>query len=112
MPYLTVTSNSLLDTASDQLKMLSKAVAESLEKPESYVMINVQHNPDMMLAGKKDPLAYCELKSLGLHPEQTAMLSEKLCSCLHKLFGISTSRIYIEFSSPERCMWGWNNKTF
>ncbi len=32
MPYLTVTSNSLLDTASDQLKMLSKAVAESLEK--------------------------------------------------------------------------------
>ena len=112
MPSLTITSNQRMDTDSSQLKLLSKTVAEGLGKPEAYVMISVTHNPDMLFAGSNEPLAYCEMKSLGLQESQTASLSERLCSCLHKLFGISPSRIYIEFSAPPRAMWGWNNKTF
>lgn len=112
MPYLTVTSNQILDTDSAQLKMLSKIVAEGLNKPESYVMVSVHHNPDMLFAGNKEPLAFCELKSLGLQESQTANLSQRLCSCLNKLYGIQTSRIYIEFSAPPRAMWGWDNRTF
>ena len=112
MPYLTITSNQRLDTGSDQLALLSKTVAEGLNKPQTYVMVSVQHNPDMLFAGTREPLAYCELKSLGLQTTQTAALSEKLCDCLNKLYGISPSRIYIEFSAPARAMWGWNNKTF
>jgi phenylpyruvate tautomerase len=71
MPYLTITSNQILDTGSEQLGMLSKIVAEGLNKPESYVMIAVQHNPNMLFAGKREPLAFCELKSLGLQESQT-----------------------------------------
>ncbi len=112
MPYLTVISNQLLDTDSDQLNLLSKTAAQGLNKPESYVMVSIQHNPDMLFAGKKDPLAYCELKSLGLQMSQTAELSNRLCNCLNRLYGINTNRIYIEFSSTARSMWGWNNKTF
>lgn len=112
MPYLTVTSNQRLDTGSEQLKMLSKSVAEGLNKPESYVMVSVQHNPDMLFAGTREALAFCELKSLGLKESQTAELSRRLCTCLGKLYGISANRIYIEFSAPARAMWGWNNKTF
>jgi len=26
--------------------------------------------------------------------------------------GIDESRVYIEFSNPERHMWGWNGATF
>lgn len=112
MPNLTITSNQILDTDSSQLKMLSKTVAEGLGKPESYVMVSLTHNPDMLFAGTNEALAYCELKSLGLQESQTAALSESLCSCLNKLYGIPPSRIYIEFSAPPRAMWGWNNKTF
>lgn len=112
MPYLAITSNKVLDTDSDQLKMLSKTVARSLDKPESYVMISVQHNPDMLFAGNNAPLAFCELKSLGLQISQTAELSSNLCQCINKLYDISTDRIYLEFSAPARSMWGWNKKTF
>ncbi len=112
MPYLTITSNQKLDTDSHQLQLLSKAVSEGLDKPESYVMVALQHNPDMLFAGTREPLAYCELKSLGLQTTQTADLSQRLCHCLSKLYGIDPKRIYIEFSAPARAMWGWNNKTF
>ncbi len=112
MPFLSITSNQVLDTDSNQLNLLSKIVTKGLNKPESYVMISMQHNPDMLFAGNKEPLAFCELKSLGLQLSQTAELSNNLCNCLNKLYGISTDRIYIEFAAPARSMWGWNNKTF
>jgi phenylpyruvate tautomerase PptA (4-oxalocrotonate tautomerase family) len=112
MPYLTITSNQVLATDSGQMKILSETVAEGLAKPESYVMVSVQHNPDMLFAGTQQPLAYCQLKSLGLVETQTAILSELLCTCIHQLYVIEPSRIYIEFSSPARSMWGWNKKTF
>jgi phenylpyruvate tautomerase PptA (4-oxalocrotonate tautomerase family) len=112
MPYLIVTSNQKLDTDSLQLNILSETVSRGLHKPESYVMVSVQHNPDMLFAGTKEPLAFCELKSLGLQESQTAELSNRLCHCLNTLYGIPTSRIYIEFSAPPRSMWGWDAKTF
>jgi len=103
MPYLSVTSNQPLDTGSDQLRMLSRSVAEGLGKPESYVMVALEHNPDMLFAGSAEPLAYCELKSLGLQESQTTELSERICD---------PKRVYIEFSSPARAMWGWDRRTF
>lgn len=112
MPYLTITSNQILDTDSAQLELLSKTVAEGLNKPESYVMLSLTHNPEMLFAGTNEPLAYCELKSLGLQEAQTAELSQRLCDCLNKLYAIPPARIYIEFSAPARAMWGWDNKTF
>lgn len=112
MPYLTLTSNQPLDTDSSQLKLLSQAVSDGLGKPESYVMVTVKHNPDMLFAGNNDPLAYCELKSLGLEESQTGALSSRLCQIIYQLFGIEPARIYIEFSAPARAMWGWNGKTF
>ena len=112
MPYLSVTSNQLLDTQSAQIESLSKMVAEALGKPEAYVMVSLQHNPDMLFGGSNAPLAYCQLKSLGLQQTQTAALSETICNSLHELYAIDPSRIYIEFSAPDRPMWGWDNKTF
>lgn len=112
MPYLTITSNQNLDTHSAQLNVLSQTVAEVLNKPESYVMVSVTHNPQMLFAGSNEPLAYCELKSLGIQESQTRVLSDKLCDTLHRLYAIPPSRIYIEFAAPARAMWGWNNKTF
>jgi len=112
MPYLSITSNVELATAAGQLEQLSKTVADGLGKPESYVMVSLHHNPAMLFAGNTQPLAFCELKSLGLLENQTTDLSHKLCSCIQQLYAIETSRIYIEFSAPARSMWGWDNKTF
>ena len=77
-------------------------------------MIDIGHNPDMLFAGSSEPLAYLELKSLGLDPEQnqTGKLSESLCKLITKHLEIEANRIYIEFSAPERKMWGWDGRTF
>ena len=112
MPYLSVVSNRPLDTDSDQLRILSRSIAEGLGKPESYVMVALSHNPDMLFAGSAEPLAYCELKSLGLQESRTAELSQRICDNLQKLWGLNPKRIYIEFSSPARAMWGWDRRTF
>lgn len=111
MPVLSIESNQTLrnDTS---LASISKRVAEILGKPESYVMIRYCHNPDMLFAGSNDPLAYLELKSLGLPESKTADFSAVLAQLMQDELGVSATRIYIEFASPERHMFGWNGSTF
>jgi hypothetical protein len=66
----------------------------------------------MIFGGSGAPLLYIELKSIGLPRDRTKILSSKLCEFLHDETGVSTDRMYIEFSDAERAMWGWNGTTF
>jgi len=114
MPYMKVQTNvEVGDNALNELlKGLSATVAEALGKPECYVMIALEDGTPMLFAGSDAPTAYVELKSLGLPENQTATLSATLCATLARDLGISRDRIYIEFASPERHMFGWNGATF
>jgi len=62
--------------------------------------------------GSDEPLAFLELKSIGLPESVTAGVSEALCQLVSSETGTSTERIYIEFTDAPRKMWGWNNGTF
>jgi len=75
-------------------------------------MIRISDSDAMSFAGTTEPLAYVELKSLGLSSSQTAQLSDTLCSFIERKLGIAPARTYIEFASPERAMFGWNKGTF
>ena len=114
MPYLSIQTNHSFDENKTQafLQKASKSVAELLGKPENYVMIAVQANTPMSFAGNSEPTAYVQIKSLGLPEESTTGFSEGICSLVSAELNIDPSRIYIEFASPARHMWGWNNKTF
>ena len=114
MPLLKITSNKPFPTGERQqaLKQLSEAVARVLDKPEAYVMVIFEHSEDMMLGGTDDPMAYLELKSIGLPESATTDISKKLCALVDSIFGIPGSRVYIEFADVPRIMWGWNSKTF
>ena len=112
MPVLHIHSNISIDHQSDFLAQASTAVATALVKPESYVMILFSECKAMSFAGTQEPTAFLELKSLGLNDTQTKDLSCVLCEFIEKMLEIDTSRIYIEFSSPERAMFGWNKSTF
>jgi len=114
MPLLTITTNiSLVDeTAQTLCSKASSHVASLLAKPESYVMISLQHGITMSFAGDASPCAMLELKSLGMPEQQTAAYSESLCDFLKQHAGIPVERIYIQFSGPERHMWGWDKRTF
>jgi len=114
MPYLSIQTNVMMDDAGQEalLEKTSKTVASILEKPESYVMVSLNSASAMRFAGTDAPMAYLQLKSLGLPEAQTGAFSQALCELMQAELGIDSGRVYIEFSGPERHMWGWNRSTF
>lgn len=114
MPLLQILTNQKLDAAqqSDLLRSASQRVAGLLGKPERYVMVAYEHNPHMLFAGSDAPLAYLELKSIGLPGSKTGELSKGLCELLQQQLDIAADRVYIEFADAPRNMWGWDGGTF
>ena len=114
MPYLKILTNQNLsvDSAKALAKKASTLVAGQLGKPESYVMTSVENNPAMTFAGTDEPLAFLELKSIGLPETITADTSRALCELVSDETAIDSARIYIEFSNAPRKMWGWDKGTF
>lgn len=114
MPFLKIQTNTDLPAAAASALAASASalVAEQLGKPERYVMVSVETNPAMQFAGSTRPLAYLELKSIGLPESCTGDTSRALCELISSETGIDPERIYIEFSDAARKMWGWNSSTF
>jgi phenylpyruvate tautomerase len=114
MPTLRVLAN-IQVPADDRAALLARAsrtLAELLGKPESYVMVILEDGRDMIFAGTQAPAAYLEVKSLGLPEGQTAQYSRALCNLMTDALDIPADRVYIEFASPARQMFGWNGGTF
>ena len=114
MPYLKVKTNQPIDDAKGKqlLERASAKVADALNKPERYVMVDFSVNPRMLFSGTTDPCAYVELKSIGLPESQTRDLSQTICTLVGTELGIPADRIYIEFMDVPRKFWGWNGSTF
>jgi len=114
MPLLRIQTNTPLDAEKKQALAAagSRAVADMLGKPERYVMVSVEENPAMLFAGSDEPLAYLELKSIGLPGNRTAEFSAGLAALLGEHLALPADRIYIEFADAARNMWGWNGATF
>jgi len=114
MPTLIIKTNADLSDVNQGrlLEMLSSAVAGMLAKPERYVMVILEPNPHMCFGGDGSPLAYVELKSLGLPEGRTREFSATLCGLMQQHLGVPQDRIYIEFASPDRHLFGFNAGTF
>lgn len=114
MPLLRIQTNAQLEKSTLQslLRSASQLVSAQLGKPEQYVMVAIESNPNMLFGGTSEPLAYLELKSIGLPDEATGGLSKALCGLLQEALSISQERVYVEFSNAPRHLWGWNGATF
>jgi phenylpyruvate tautomerase len=114
MPYLMIQTNLPLGKKAERaiLKNASTLVAEQLEKPESFVMIALQPDTPMVFAGSDDPVAFLELKSVGLPARRTKDLSEALCQLIEGHLGIPRDRVYVKFIDVKGAMWGWKGDTF
>jgi len=114
MPYLKIQTNLLLSKKAERniLKDASLLVAQELGKPEEFVMIAVQPDTPMLFAGTDDPVAFLELKSIGLPAQRTKQLSQTLCTLINRHLGIRPERVYVKFIDVRRGMWGWKGDTF
>lgn len=114
MPYLFIQTNQTVEDEKrgDFLAAASRLCAELLGKPEDYVMVTLEQGKAMSFAGTTEPAAFLRLTSLGMDPSSCPEYSKKLCAFFEESIGVPPGRIYIEFHSPDRAMYGWNSKTF
>ncbi|MBT8043127.1 MAG: hypothetical protein HKP10_02420 [Kiritimatiellales bacterium] len=110
MPMINLTCSKKIPK--ELLDELSAIVAETIGKPEKYVMV-VASQADLMMSGTKDAAAYAEVKSIGgLNRIVNHELTMKICILLNDHLGIAMDRIYVTFQSIESDHWGWNKSTF
>lgn len=104
--------NQLPSRLTTLLRAASATVAEMLGKPERYVMVLLEQNSAMCFGGDTAPLAYLELKSLDLPERRSAEFSATLCRFVQQHLGVAPERVYIEFASPPRHLFGFDGGTF
>jgi len=114
MPLLRIETNVSLDTSNAEalVAQASQAVAGGLGKPERYVMVTLQSDTPMAMAGTAEPAAFLDLRSIGLPDGKTEPLSKALCQLMESAIGIPPDRVYINFADVSRSNWGWNGGTF
>lgn len=97
---------------SEMLGELSMVVAETIGKPEQYVMVTAQ-TVEVMMSGSVGDAAYAEVKSIGgLSREVNGALTKRICTLLEHRMGIPSARVYVTFQSIESDHWGCNGSTF
>jgi phenylpyruvate tautomerase len=114
MPLLKLQTNATISQEKQQalLAALSKAVAQTIGKPEQYVMVTLG-TPDMLMAGKPGDAAFVDIRSIGgLSGKVNQQLSQKVCQLLKDSFAIPSERVYLNFTDVPASDWGWNGETF
>jgi len=114
MPFLRLeTTASVSDDQRQQLlASLSKIVAETIGKPEQYVMVTISPS-SIFMSGKSGNAAFLDIRSIGgLSDEVNRQLSQKVCGLLAQFLQIQQNRIYLNFTEVKAGDWGWNGSTF
>jgi phenylpyruvate tautomerase len=114
MPLLKLETTASLsdDQQTALLASLSKIVAETIGKPEQYVMVSLSRAA-MVMSGKTGDAAFVDIRSIGgLSGDVPRTLSKKICSVLHDNLGIAEDRVYLNFAAIKPTNWGWNGNTF
>ncbi len=85
------------------LKEISKIVAAHLSKPESYVIVNIVTDVDMIMGGTKDPCASALLMSIGgISDEANAKFAGQIYPYIEEHIGVKQGKTW-QFSSCQRC---------
>jgi phenylpyruvate tautomerase len=114
MPLLKLETTVALadDKRKTLLAALSKIVAESIGKPELYVMVTISSS-DTLMSGKPGEAAFVDVRSIGgLSDDVNKQLSKKVCALLKESIGVPENRTYLNFTDVGAANWGWKGSTF
>jgi phenylpyruvate tautomerase PptA (4-oxalocrotonate tautomerase family) len=94
------------------LASLSKIVAETIGKPQQYIMVAASQAA-IQMSGSPGDAAFVDVRSIGgLTGVVNRKLSQKVCQLLHESLGIPPDRIYLNSTEVQANHWGWNGSTF
>ena len=114
MPRLKLETTAVLSDEKRQalLASLSRIMAETIGKPEQYVMVDA-NTTHMLMSGKPGEAAFVDIRSIGgLNGDVNRQLAHKICALLSQSLGLPANRVYLNFSNVEPDNWGWNGSTF
>src|SRR5208283_4413960 len=114
MPLLRIETTVVLSEDKRQalLASLSKTIAETIGKPQQYVMVAASQAA-MQMSGSPGDAVLVDVRSIGgLTVEVNRKLTKKVCQLLHDSLGIPPNRIYLNFTDVKAIHWGWNGSTF
>ena len=98
------------------LASLSKIVAETIGKPEQYVMVTIGPAAipaAILMSGKPGDAAFVDVRGIGgLSGDVNRQLSQKVCRLLNESLGVPQERVYLNFIEVEAGNWGWKGNTF
>jgi phenylpyruvate tautomerase len=115
MPLIRLELSEVLteDKKAHLLKAASKAVAETMGKPESYVMAVLAAPAAILMAGKHTKAAWVEVRGIGgFGTSVNRTLSEVLCTLLSHELKIHPEAVYLNFVDVSAENWGWKGTTF
>ena len=94
------------------LSSLSKTLAETIGKPEQYVMVTVDQAA-ILMSGNEGDAAFVDIRSIGgLNADVNRKLSQQICKILGSSLGIEPQRVYLNFINVSGSNWGWKGGTF
>ena len=94
------------------LSSLSKILAETIGKPQQYVMVTASQVA-IQMSGRPGDAAFVDVRSIGgLTGEVNRNLSKRVCELLNDSLGIPPDRIYLNFTEVQASHWGWNGNVF
>ncbi len=114
MPLLKLETTVVLndEKQKDLLARLSGMVAETIGKPEEYVMVTVSSSA-ILMSGQAGDAAFVDVRGIGgLSANVNRQLAQKICRLLNQSLGVPPDRVYLNFTEVEASNWGWDGKTF
>lgn len=96
----------------DVLKAEFGKAISLMNKPESYLMIDLSDKADLYFGGKKlDKGAYVEIKVLGnVDAGASSKMTARVCEILQSQLGIPGDAVYVSYFGTSN--WGWNGSNF
>lgn len=113
MPFIdSKITGKVTDSQKENIKTkLGKAVS-IINKPESFLMVGIQDNYDLFMAGEKlDKGAYVSVSLFGnadsvLYEKMTA----EICKIYEEELSIPGKSVYVTYHGVND--WGWNGRNF
>ncbi len=113
MPF--IDSKITVQVSEDKKQAIKAALGKyitTLNKPETYLMVGIEDNYDLWMAGEKlEKGAYVSVSLLGnASKDAYSKLTAQICDMYEKELGIPGNAVYVSYHPVSD--WGWNGRNF
>ncbi|HIZ30538.1 MAG TPA: hypothetical protein H9813_04805 [Candidatus Fournierella merdipullorum] len=113
MPFIRVSANVAVNEGqAGRIKaMLGQAIEVIPGKSEAWLMVEVEGEKALWMAGSDAPAAIAEVTVYGgASAEDYNSFTGRVCDILDSVLDVPADRVYVKYAETEH--WGWNGSNF